>query len=80
MRLSICVERSAAIHHVKYSNVRHFPGHSPDIFPPHLGYLPPPAVKAKIRILALTRTPDPNRSTSRPISFVHVNGIDRFIF
>jgi len=54
-------------------------GHIPwtvptDNFPPT--YDIPPTVKAKIWKLALTYTPDPNRST--PINFVHVTA-NRFI-
>ena len=52
----------------------------PDIFPRTIS-LPAsdisPAVKSKIWKLALTRTPNPNRSTS--INFVHVNGRSVYI-
>ena len=44
-------------------------------FPPHLGHSP--AVKPNISELALTRTPDPNRSTA--INFVHVIGRSLYI-
>ena len=57
-------------------------GHSTvDIFFPWTSSLPtqdiPPTVKAKIWNLALTHTPDPNRSTA--INFVDVNGKSLYI-
>jgi len=50
--------------------------YSPRTFPPP-GQFPSPSVKAKIWKLALTNTPDPNRSTA--INFVNVNGISLYI-
>ena len=48
----------------------------PDNFPPNLGHLPP-QLKQKFEKMALTRTPDPNQSTS--ISFVYVNSRSLYI-
>jgi len=58
------------------TNVGHFPLNifSPDIPPPEQFPCPhgtSPAVKAKISELAVTRTPNPNRSAA--INFAHVN-------
>ena len=53
------------------TSVRHS---SPGQFPSPPSYDIPPVVKAK---LALTHTPDPNRSTA--VNFVHVNGRSLYI-
>jgi len=55
------------------------PGHFPrlDNFPPHLEHSTRLLNRAKIWKLALTRIPDPNRSTA--INFVDVNGRSLYI-
>ena len=71
-RLAACVISAGQSIESRHISLGHIP---PTFFPPgqypsHQGYSP--AGKAKISELALTRTPDPNRSTA--INFVHLNG------
>jgi len=71
--------RSRYIH----TSVEHFTLDIPGHIPPYLLTVSlspwplPPTIKANVWLLALIRTPDPNRSTS--INFVHVNGTSLYI-